>query len=310
MNCKGLFWTAPALALLLAPGCNGGHDVTGAVITGADASDSQSSMSSATTKDPTGNPPTSGDETSGGDEATGGESTGDPTPPATREVCDAYLACISATTPEALPGAQAGYGENGTCWMGTLTEQQQCIAACQVGLENQHDAFPAEQNCYLCKDDGDCPASDSCEAGECRPKTCGDNLVQDGEICDGDWCDDDCRGPAACTPLNNVGCGKDQFCAIDDGDEVCVPIDPGTVLQPEGGPCNADPNEICAPGLYCMDKQQFTPCPTPFCCIRYCDSNNFDSQCPGDSFCLSFSQFLDINVPSALEYLGVCYLAQ
>lgn len=306
MTYTGFSWAASALVLVLAAGCNGGHDVTGNVITAADASDSQASAPM-TTKDPTGADPTGDEPTTGGETGDGG-TTGEVDPPATREACELYLACLSATQPEILPSAQAGYGENGTCWMGTLVEQQQCVDACQTGLEKQHESYPAEQKCYLCQDDADCPATDACLAAECRPKTCGDMEVQAPEICDGPYCDDDCRGPAACTPLNNVGCEKDQFCEIDgDGDEVCVPIKPGTVLQKEGDACNADPNEICAPGLFCMNQEQFAACPTPFCCIRYCDTNAF-TECPGDSFCIEL-EYVDKNVSATelQEYLGVCY---
>jgi len=64
-----------------------------------------------------------------------------------RETCDAFLACIAAVDPTMLPQAQQGYGADGTCWQGTPAQAEQCVEACQAGLDIYHETYAEEPAC-------------------------------------------------------------------------------------------------------------------------------------------------------------------
>ena len=81
--------------------------------------------------------------TTGGD-PTGGDPTGDLP---SMEVCDRYLDCVAAVAPAGLPTAQQGFGPGGTCWQGSAEAAQQCLDACQAGLDQFNEAFPNEPAC-------------------------------------------------------------------------------------------------------------------------------------------------------------------
>jgi len=62
-------------------------------------------------------------------------------------VCDEYLACLGAATPEALPGAEANYGPAGSCWESTPEVAEACREACATGLASLQSLFPGEPAC-------------------------------------------------------------------------------------------------------------------------------------------------------------------
>ena len=113
--------------------------------TSATATTSTATTSTATTEGPsessTGVDPTGGmtSESSTGDDPTGGLPS--------MEVCERYLDCLAQVAPGGLPEAQQGYGPDGTCWKGSLQTAEQCLEACQVGLDQWHETVPDEPKC-------------------------------------------------------------------------------------------------------------------------------------------------------------------
>lgn len=225
--------------------------------------------------------------------------------------CDRYLACVAAIQPDALAGAEAGFGDGGTCWQGGATEMAQCIAACREGLVGFHQVYPDEPACLPCGSDADCDAAagEVCSGdGLCTSSaSCGDGLVQPGEICDGDGCDADCMGPPVCTPYHNTGCSATQACIDGLGQAYCKDL-PANVAG-RGEPCGADGvydtfNDTyygetyydefieCAGGLKCVD------CGSENCCADYCVIGG--EPCPDGQDCMPLSE----GPPFA--YLGVC----
>jgi hypothetical protein len=86
-----------------------------------------------------------------GDDPTGGDPTGGLPSMA---VCEQYLNCLAEVAPDGLPDAQQGFGPDGTCWKGSLMTAEQCLAACQAGLDQWHEAFPDEPQCGTVGDGG------------------------------------------------------------------------------------------------------------------------------------------------------------
>lgn len=294
--------SAPCLALLITAAC--GAAAFGAAACGGDNDPTVTSITSATesassetnpTNNPSTNDPTNatgtGDDPTGGGTDTGGE-------PASREVCDRYLECLAVTAPDALPSAQQGFGEDGTCWQGSLAEMQQCIDACTTALQQAHDFHPDEPNCALCDDNDDCPADQTCTGNECRPADCGDFNIDANEVCDDpNYCDDDCLGPAECGPLSGAGCGADESCVYTMGGFQCVPGSGGAGVEES---CEED---ACAEGLYCLAPTDL--CDSMICCVALCDVNG--PPCPEGKTCYPLDNFGGNPPPPELQYLGFCY---
>ena len=275
------------LALFVTAGC-GGNDSTSITMTENPGSGGSNQTSQT---DPSGDP-TSGATENGGATETGGG------PAPSREVCDRYLECLSVTAPADLPAAQQGFGEDGTCWQGTPAEQQQCIAACQVALEQAHGFHKDEPKCALCDTQAECTAGLQCVMGECRPPNCGDGMVDADEVCDDDdfdnFCDDNCLGPAACNPLTGAGCDADLYCLVDVNASEQVSCVPEQRSAAEGEPCESS---VCAEGLTCFF------CEVDYCCRRLCDINADD--CGTDS-CIPFMAMFEDSPPELWNYLGIC----
>jgi hypothetical protein len=88
-------------------------------------------------------------------------------------VCAKYVACVSATTPSALPSTIAAYGASGTCWASTPDVASACTTACKTGIAQLYGANPAV--CSLCMGDTDCAAGQTCSRGTCHscsPSSC------------------------------------------------------------------------------------------------------------------------------------------
>ena len=227
-----------SLVLLLACGDSGQGTTETASTDGAQTS-------SEPTSGPTTSPPTTNEA-----ESETGTST-------THELCERYLDCIAVASPETLPTAQMGFGEGGTCWQGNADTAQQCIEACQAGLEQYNEAYPDEPKCGLCQahDECDATAGELCHLGKCTVTTCSDGIVDEMEICDSQpGCDDDCQGPRECNPLTNYGCPLMRRCEVTadyvDGEIRGVPNCsqfPGWVA--EGEPCGGEDNNLCDSGL-------------------------------------------------------------
>ncbi len=247
-----------------------------------------------------------GDSETGG--VTGGDTSTSESQPTTggdvsRAECEAYLACIAATMPEALPAAQAGYGEDGLCWKGSASEIENCLTACEVGREKNHELFPEEEACFLCTTNEDCSVGETCFKGSCA-MGCGDGRVEGNEICDSEEsCDEDCLGPLDCTPLGNVGCQPGFTCTL-----VVVP-NGDTVFGEcydfvESAPGRGEVCENrCEGGLFCAPADSLAACPGDACCTDWCDLGAPEI-CPQGTVCTKWEFSVDIH-PS-LAYLGVC----
>jgi hypothetical protein len=235
--------------------------------------------------------------------------------------CDRYLACVAATTPDALPGAQQGYGEDGTCWQGSAEAAAQCREACRVGLTQLNMMSPDEPECTpcgvdddcdvagnelcssagkcvprcvkgepalecVCRDGGDCREGEECAEDRCGGAICGDGLVQRGEICDGqEGCDADCAGPLECTPLFNVGCMEGLACNEGGSCAEGYPEGPG-----RGKSCFDE--FLCPGGFFCTEQD--------FLCHRYCAVGG--DPCDDGEYCVA----LELDPP--LDYIGACFL--
>lgn len=241
--------------------------------------------------------------------ATGGEPS--------HEICNRYLECIAATMPDALPPAQAGFGEDGTCWAGGTEAAQLCLDGCRTGLQQYHDAFPDEPKCFACLSKAECDedAGEWCFAGSCVTSVCGNGILEAEEICDSQpKCFSDCQGPADCSPATGAGCsdgGQCVFTLSPQGEFVyatnCVTL-PKTPLE-AGADCTAGSNDVrCGAGLQCTEGSKLpTSCKFEFCCAPYCDINIPES-CPADSLCKFYQDVSpDIEyVDEGLDYVGVC----
>lgn len=61
-------------------------------------------------------------------------------------VCEDYLDCITAVTPEAAGAAVALYGDDSSCWAST-DDGDRCKIACDESLSQLAEAFPGEATC-------------------------------------------------------------------------------------------------------------------------------------------------------------------
>lgn len=302
---RGSIQVICALALLGA--CGGGKG----------GSTDTSASSSGPTGDPAGDDPTGDDPTgtdptqtteadgsgSGTAEPTGGDPTGDAE---SHRICDLYLNCLAVIAPTELPDAQQGFGPNGTCWQGDAGSAQQCISACQDGLETWHEYDPSEPLCWLCQAPTDCPEGQMCEGGECEAAPvvgCGDGKIGADEVCDGNpGCDADCLGPAECSPYTLAGCKAGEVCLYKPGsDPSCASGDAGLPELDEA--CDPNVNEQCAEGLICAPSNLSPTCPTSGCCVALCDRTSGEG-CAGDHSC---TPNLGGVSPPGLDYIGFCF---
>jgi hypothetical protein len=247
--------------------------------------------------------PTQATSAGSSDTETGGDPTGGVD---AHRACDLYLDCLAVVTPTELPNAQQGFGHDGTCWQGDEKSAQQCLAACQTGLETLHGAHPDEPACSTCQAPSDCPEGTTCRDGECRAlpgQGCGNGVIDPDEVCDGnEGCDADCLGPAECSPWTLAGCDAEEVClAIPAaGDVSCEPSDAG--LPTLGESCDSEAYELCAEGLICVPGF-FGNCLSSGCCVAFCNFDG-DKVCPGDLYC-KYTDAGGVGTPG-LGYLGYC----
>lgn len=309
----GTAWKIPLVALL-ALDCNDGHSPN-TKLSDTDGTDDTNAPPTASAVMPT-------DDGAATDTA-GGSS---------HAVCDRYLACIAATTPAALPAAQMGYAENGTCWQAGTDAADLCLGACRVGLMQYHDLYPGEPACEpcaaddecdaaagevcssahtcvplcvdelpggcLCRVDGDCVGDHVCVDEDCRTSlTCGDGKVDASEICDGQvGCNAGCDGPPECSPVTNLGCAAGQICHIDGA---CMDA-PGD-LPGNGEECMNIPSKVtCAAGYVCESGYYDPDCGFDACCKALCNFQGPDD-CPVGTYC---NPGLDL-IPQ-FAYIGIC----
>lgn len=293
--------TGIAATLVLGAGCGSEDDPLDTLpgtLSGGGASSMPGSGSSPTSEPP----PTSGEApTSGTDgEMTGGAETETGGAEPTREVCEKYLDCIAVATPEALPGAQMGFGPNGTCWDGPPESIEQCIAACVAGLDTLRLTNLDVPQCVDCIDAAECAGELVCYEGQCVDGYCGDGIVDDDEVCD-DPNDYYCEGCEfhqylQCNPFSGKGCDPGEECiyGYNNGGTPCVQGDlPGLG---DGATCDPWNGDYCGPGLTCADASLIAGCPGDGCCTLVCNTQEPD-ECPNGREC----------VPD-IFYIGVCAL--
>lgn len=222
------------------------------------------------------------------------------------ETCQRYIECIAVTTPNGLPDAQSGFGEDSACWKGGPDAAELCGKACATGLEQYHENFPDEPACYVCTDDAQCDteAGELCENGGCRlVGVCGNGLVEDGEICDGQsGCTQDCLGGAPCSPLTNAGCTGEELCTASNAS--CSDYDVPKVGEGESCGPNGPMLTFCDAGLECVSSTELAGmCASDTCCTALCDREAIDP-CKDGFTCKPYMG--GFNYPDALSYLGIC----
>lgn len=282
---------------------------------GDDGGASTTSGSESADSGPTGDGATGDGAT--GDGSTGDGSTGEPTTGgevAGKDVCERYIQCIAATTPNGLPDAQAGFGDDSACWTDP-EDAALCVTACQTGLEQLHEAFPDEAACPACVSDEACPEGERCLKGGCTASDCGDGVVDPEEVCDGgESCANDCQGPAACNPVSGHPCGG-SFCRLwisEEGDFEAAECSNGFEGDGEepGDGCGPGDQVFevygCTGGLGCVPAAVANmSCGLPGCCMPFCDTAAPD--CPAGQSCVEYVPVEPgYTVETSLGWLGVC----
>ena len=201
-------------------------------------------------------------------------------------VCDAYIACVAATTPAGLGVVAEAYGRDGTCWK-TLSADT-CRGACKTGIVQTHRAYPKEEACDLCDTSADCPSQlPSCDTVSRKCFECGadaDCAGKTNKACDTTKriCVEcmqaaDCQDPnrPACDPATNrcVMCATNQDCQGGFGG-ICD----AATKQCRG--CNGDAEctgaaPKCDPAGRCVGCVDGSTCPSGACGMSgaCCDPN-------------------------------------
>jgi hypothetical protein len=170
-------------------------------------------------------------------------------------VCDAYLTCVSVTTPEGLGVIAATYGPNGTCWQ-TMTADA-CADACLLALQHARLVYPNEASCPTCFSDADCQGSadgPACDAAQGRCVRC----TRDAQ-CSGSQ-------PACNTGTHTcVECTLPEHCAHGGCDvtrNVCTEcLDDEDCLSLDASHCNVGAQEC----VECTDNSHCSAADRPVC---------------------------------------------
>ena len=72
-------------------------------------------------------------------------------------ICEQYLTCIEAASPEAYAAYNAVYGSEGSCWTTVGMSEAECHSECRQMLRAIIDNFPEIDECSECVVDADCP---------------------------------------------------------------------------------------------------------------------------------------------------------
>ncbi len=191
---------------------------------------------------------------SGGSGSGSGSSTGSGgVAPDASALCEEYLGCLAAVSPESVPDALAAFGPDGSCWSGGAEIEAACGQACAQGMKDYH--YADATACPACHVDADCPN------GVCAAGSCGYVLpVPDtSATCAA------CVGPAALGPCSEAAsaCGQDPECvatadcfAVCNGDVACAeqcpdPYATGYVYYWACTMCEQCPTE-CAVDPWCQ----------------------------------------------------------
>lgn len=89
------------------------------------------------------------------DEADTGEAeTGDAGP--NLGICEQYIECVEAATPEILATTKAVYGSEGACWDLAGVSESDCHTECRALLHATMESHPGVEECFECVEDADC----------------------------------------------------------------------------------------------------------------------------------------------------------
>ena len=135
-----------------------------------------------------------GDGDGDGDSDSDGESETTGGPIGGSDVCDAYIACLGAVSPDSQANAQEEYGEGGACW---LDPERDCNEECHDKLQLQH---------AMHDDVPECEVVDPPE--ETEGETEGEKLCGEGaaECC---GLDEECVDQVDCCDQENHTCYLD-----------------------------------------------------------------------------------------------------
>ena len=134
---RGLRVALGSLVIVLAAACDGGGGAGGG---GAGAG---------------GNTGGSGGDNTGGN--TGGSGGAPVANPRWKAACKQYVGCLEKVDIGAAVDALDKYGDSGTCWGKSDSDQETCAKFCIQALATQHAKHATELACALCSEDAGCP---------------------------------------------------------------------------------------------------------------------------------------------------------
>lgn len=186
----------------------------------------------------------SGDPTGGSMTSTSATSVTD-TGEADHGVCDEYLACLGAVSPDMLPPAEASYGPSGSCWQGAPELAEVCREACAMGLATFQSLFPDAPACGGSGTTTDTTLTTS--EGTTTTTTAGSSSTTEGGFCQ-DLPDQ--PQDAACTDPSGCGCASGACFAVPALGGLCGEC----LLDADcpGGGCTS-PNPVAGKGALCNE---------------------------------------------------------
>jgi hypothetical protein len=101
-------------------------------------------------------------------------------------ICQRYLDCLAAASPETLSVVLPTYGSTGTCWASDAATAATCQQACQTGFDRAVVDYEYVPGCGACRNDADCAGpTPFCQADSGLCVACrSDADCQGGQRCD------------------------------------------------------------------------------------------------------------------------------
>jgi hypothetical protein len=82
-------------------------------------------------------------------------------------ICERYVECVEAASPETLTATKAVYGSEGACWDLEGVSEDDCHIECRAFLRAIIESFPEVEECFECVEDADCtPDTPYCHVDE------------------------------------------------------------------------------------------------------------------------------------------------
>ncbi|MBZ5713733.1 hypothetical protein [Nannocystis pusilla] len=281
---------ASCITLFLAASCGDGEDPLATVSAGMGPAGGPGGG-------PSGDP--SGDPTDGGNTSAGTDTAG-----VDRGICDTYLACVAAATPDALPAAEMSYGPDSPCWQGSSGAAELCLMACEQNLATLGSVYPDVPACggssattsggpdittsgpwQTTGDDPSDPSDPSASAGSLSEATtvappC-DDPQPNGAPCFNEGCA--CLSGKCYQPIDAPSvCGE---CIDDDdcpGGGCSAPVDgQGSFCNTGGLGQGCETDQACGPAApLCLDVYEDNPIPG---LPKTCSECATDADCPAQT---------------------------